>query len=281
MTYPNKKLVTLCADDYGQNSAISEGILSLIETDRLSATSCLTNLPNWNDFAKQLLPYRDKIDIGLHFNLTEGKTATNSLGSLMIRSHLRCLSQQAIAQELNSQLDNFENAMGKAPDFIDGHQHIHHLPIVRNALLAVYEQRLIKHRTYLRIVANDHFWQHANNSTSLLKMTLLALTGSRALKQIVTKKMIPHNQSFAGIYDFNSMVDYPAYFAKVLSNIKNHGLIMCHPGLQSADKTDLIKNARWREYQYLSSDQFLQKCILQNVTITRFSKRQIKQQHNT
>ena len=67
------KRIVLCADDYGQAPAISDGIIELLKDQRLSAVSCMTNTPDWPIYAKNLLPFRLERDIGLHFNLTEGK----------------------------------------------------------------------------------------------------------------------------------------------------------------------------------------------------------------
>jgi predicted glycoside hydrolase/deacetylase ChbG (UPF0249 family) len=65
------KKIVLCADDYNQNAAISGGIIDLVAKGRLSAVSCFSTLPQWEQNAKRLLPYQHKVDIGLHFNLTE------------------------------------------------------------------------------------------------------------------------------------------------------------------------------------------------------------------
>ncbi len=39
----------LCADDYGQNEPISQGILELALNKRINAISCLVNTPYWQD----------------------------------------------------------------------------------------------------------------------------------------------------------------------------------------------------------------------------------------
>lgn len=61
----------LCADDFGQSEAIDQAIIKLIKMGRLSATSCMTLSPRWNEAAKQITPYiRKKASIGLHLDLT-------------------------------------------------------------------------------------------------------------------------------------------------------------------------------------------------------------------
>src|SRR3989338_3630816 len=99
------KCIILCADDYGQNKPISQAIITLIEKKRLSATSCLTTFPHWLEFAKFLQPYIDSIDIGLHFNLTEGDPGrVMSLSQLLKKAYLRQLDKQRILAEFNRQL---------------------------------------------------------------------------------------------------------------------------------------------------------------------------------
>src|SRR5690349_9878789 len=86
------KTVILCADDYGQNAAISQAIIELIKKNRLSATSCMVTSPDWLTQAKQLNSFNNQLDIGLHFNLTEGNFLSTqqplfSLPELMIKSY--------------------------------------------------------------------------------------------------------------------------------------------------------------------------------------------------
>ena len=49
----------------------------------------------------------------------------------------RRLDPAALADEIASQVREFVDAFGRAPDFIDGHQHVHLFPQVRDALLEV------------------------------------------------------------------------------------------------------------------------------------------------
>lgn len=260
------RAITLCADDYGQNSFISEGILSLVANDRLSAVSCLTTFNTWPSYAKQLLPYKTKVDIGLHFNLTENTEISMPLWQLMLRSHLHWLDQAAVENELEHQLDLFVAATGQLPDFIDGHQHVHHLPVIRTALLNVYEKYLRSSQSYLRIACNDKIYDRM----SFPKSTIIALTGALALKHAVVQKNIPHNKSFAGIYNFQNAANYPSYFCHFLSQSSNQGLIMCHPGLQSHKKNDPLAHSRWLEYQYFNSEQFLVDCQKYGITLARY-----------
>ena len=62
------KSIILCADDFGYNRETSLSIIELLTKQRLSATSCMTNMPNWQEQATQLKALSNSVDIGLHFN---------------------------------------------------------------------------------------------------------------------------------------------------------------------------------------------------------------------
>ena len=63
----------LCADDFAISRGVSEGILSLAEEGRLSATSAIVTAPHWPAYAKAVMQLRSKLAVGLHLNLTFGR----------------------------------------------------------------------------------------------------------------------------------------------------------------------------------------------------------------
>ena len=50
---------------------------------------------------------------------------------------MRQLDRKALEAEIAAQIRMFGHEFGRAPDFIDGHQHVHIFPQVRDALFAV------------------------------------------------------------------------------------------------------------------------------------------------
>ncbi len=269
------KKIILCADDYGQNQPISQAIIALLEKNRLSATSCMTTSVFWPEHAKWLQPFTFQIDIGLHFNLTEGKPLSKELqGShgflplprLLLKAYGRLLNKDAVEAELNAQLDAFVASMGKLPDFVDGHQHVHQLPIVRDALLAVYNQRLRASHCYLRCVHEPKVYLRVRTHKDI-KGLLIQLLGASKFKKMLIKHHIPHNAAFAGIYAFQDSQKYPWYFSRFLAQSKNLGIIMCHPGMQVADITDIMAKARFDEFVYLASQHFVLDCLHAGVVL--------------
>ncbi len=278
------KRIVLCADDYGQAEAISKGIVALLEMHRLSATSCLVNAPGWDEQAQWLKPLQATIDIGLHLNLTEGMALSQAfierygdhlfpLTTLMLKTTLRQLDVATVQAECNAQLDRFVEVMGCLPQFIDGHQHVHQFPVIRLALLQVYQQRLAAQKIPVRLV-NERMNISSllvDPKKDLIKKIIITAMGTKAFARLLDNNHIPHNHSFAGIYTFSAASDYALFFPQFLQKIDEGGLIMCHPGLADTQDNDTIAKARYAEYQYFSNQQFLVDCASQAVVLTRFN----------
>ena len=142
----NTRAILLCADDYALHPLVNDAVRQLALAGRLSATSCMTTSPLWPQAAPALRELRPRLSVGLHFNLTEshgGLYHALTLKQAIAQAYLgrwRAAQWQAVWRE---QLDAFEAAMGTAPDFIDGHQHVHQLPGVRQAL-QLYVRRIVR-----------------------------------------------------------------------------------------------------------------------------------------
>ncbi|HBI21265.1 MAG TPA: cellobiose phosphorylase [Legionella sp.] len=246
------KHIILCADDYGQNEAISAGILRLVQLGRINAVSCMVNMPSWAQASSALIGMKSSLYIGLHLNLTDGVPFT-PLPVLIKNAYLRRLNVQAIAAEIQTQINAFVDAMEVYPDFIDGHQHVHQLPMVRDALLLVYKRMGLK--AFIRNTHNG--WHDLWSFQGFPKRQLIALLGGMTLRRLLVKQGISSNTSFAGIYPFHQSAHYRDYFKPFLGQIQEGGLIMCHPGDPSEDPTDPLSPYRHHELHYFLSDEFL------------------------
>lgn len=270
------KHIILCADDYGQNDSISQAIIDLISKKRLSATSCLTTSSQWLSQAKALLPFNNQVDIGLHFNLTEGRYLTQpraffpSLKTLLCQAFLRKLDENLIESELNAQIDQFIAGMGQLPDFIDGHQHIQQFPVIRDILIKVYRARFKNHRIFLRCLGNP--FNIFNLNKAYFKQFVLQYSGAIPFKMQLIANNIPYNSSFSGIYNFSPYINYDQLFRQFLIDSLDNGLIMCHPGLPVNGKNhvDKIYPSRLNEYHFYSSQAFVEICDEMRVGVRCF-----------
>lgn len=257
------KKIILCADDFGVHNAVNEGICQLLAKDRISATSCMTNMA---DIAlEKIKPYYKKKDIGFHFNLTEGSPLSEcnslkknnlfpTLSRLLIQAQLRSLDYDDIYRELSLQFELFISVLGGLPSHIDGHQHIHHFPVIRDVILDFIKAKELTNKVYLRnTVTNTSFFPMRD----WMKQQIIKMTGARTFKKRVLREKFRFNETFAGIYTFNTGVPYRTLFLKFVQHVGDQGLIMCHPS-QAIFPQDPISIYRKAEFDYFNSDLFLE-----------------------
>lgn len=259
--------LTLCADDFGQSRAISHGILQLLENGRLSATSVMSQSPLWPELAPALKGLAGQADIGLHFNLTHPFTAAaRPLGYWLLRSQLRLLSRAELRGQLLAQIDSFSQHLGRLPDFIDGHQHVHALPVVREALFEAIALRWPgSAKPYLR--APDRLTHPGDSGVKALLLKVLC-RGFAARAQAQGYVVTPW---FAGLYSLTPQAELAELMPLWLAECVDGSLLMCHPGLPAVDLDDPIAAVRALEYAYLASAQFVADCRAAQIEIGRFS----------
>ena len=268
---PPGRHIAICADDFGYSPGIDRAVLTLLSEGRLSAVSCMSTAPYWRADAAALRERaRGQADLGLHLNLSENFSETCgaeprglSLRELILRAYTWRLSSAELRIRIALQLDAFESALGQAPDFVDGHQHVHQLPIVRRVLLAELERRYKGRLPWLRDTTPGRASQTG------FKSRLIAGLGARPLRQQAQRRGFAQNSGFAGVYDFAG--DEADYFHRLLgwlAHIGEQGLLMCHPSLDKAPG-DPIAAARQREYAVLRGDAFAQALAALDLTVGR------------
>ncbi len=258
--------VIICADDFAQSAAIDEAIIDLIQRGVLTATSCMTLSPAWANSAVQLTPeIRAKADIGLHLDFTQfSQTVRLSHPVLVLRSLLGLLDGQVVRANIQQQLDAFEQATGSAPDYIDGHLHVHQLPIIRDALLGELQQR------YGKLPASKRPWLRISSppAESGLKARIIDWLGAKTLQTAALQAGFRVSPCLLGVYDFEGdAADYQAHWLTWARQLKQcpaptqHSLppvLMCHPAkpFDKADESDPIALARIIEWQVMHSPDF-------------------------
>ncbi|HEY4080871.1 MAG TPA: ChbG/HpnK family deacetylase [Burkholderiaceae bacterium] len=265
---PAGRRIAICADDFGYSAGIDSAILSLLAEGRLSAVSCMSTAPYWRADAARLHELaQGRADLGLHLNLSESFFVTEPrslpLRELILRAYTGRLSAAELRIRIALQLDAFESALGRAPDFVDGHQHVHQLPIVRRVLLAELERRYPGRLPWLRDTTPGPAAQTG------FKSRLIASLGARPLRRQALRRGFAQNRGFAGVYDFDG--DEADYFHRLLGWLAGMGersLLMCHPSLDEAPG-DPIAAARQREYAVLRGDAFGQALAALGLSVGR------------
>ena len=259
--------ILICADDYGISPAVSAAIRDLIARRRINATSVMVLAPSFSRAEAEALDgAADKrAAIGLHVTLTApfrpmsaGFAPTHEgaflpLAAMAGRALARWLGPEDLELELSRQFAAFRTAFGRAPDFVDGHQHIHVFPQIRSTLLRVMKD------------AAPAAWLRQCCRSAAAKKRLadpkgLILDGlSRRLGRLAAEAGIRTNSAFAGTYSFAPDADFTKLFPNFLDGLPDGGLIMCHPGKVDGElrRLDPVTDLRQREYDYFLGEGFV------------------------
>jgi predicted glycoside hydrolase/deacetylase ChbG (UPF0249 family) len=273
--------IWLCADDYGISPAVSEAIRQLLVLGRLNATSAMVVAPSLSRAEALSLTILNagsrRGAIGLHLTLSAPFRPLSAafrplrngaflpLAELVLATLLRRLDGAAIGREVEAQFERFAALFGAAPDFVDGHHHVHLLPQVREAVLAAVKRAAAG--AYVRQCGSARPpWRSLHDPKGLFIDRL-----SRALRQRAQALGVPTNPAFAGTYAFRPGANFPALFARFLDRLPDGGLIMCHPGHVDAEleRLDPLTELREKEFAYLASDAFADLLAARKVVLTR------------
>lgn len=267
---PAPRPIALCADDYGLAPGLGAAIRDLLAAGRLGATSCMVTGPHWPAEAALLRPLAAGgavFDAGLHLTLTDQPAAVPSsalapdgrlppLERLLALSLSRRLDGNAVAAELERQLDLFEVTWGAPPAYVDGHHHVHQLAGVRGAFLDLYDRRLRRHGTVVRYCTRGPA-DIVRTGVAVPRALLIAALG-RGFSRAGRRAGVPGNDAFAGVRNFHGEKPFSDLMRAWLMAAPPRTLVMCHPGLvdDALKAVDGLTDAREEEYSFLASPAF-------------------------
>jgi len=273
---PMLRPLVVCADDFGIEAGVDAAIIELARAGRLSATGCLVTAQRFPEAAPQLsdLP----IDIGLHLNFTEFLGLPGfyvPLGRLIMLSYTRRIARAAVRKHINIQLDLFEQHVKRAPDFVDGHLHVHQFPVIREELLEALSQRYAGRLPWLRDTKPTHlspilpFMQR-------FKAHVISALGSTQFVRLAKQSGAVVNDGFMGAYDFSR--PHPTYLTMLgewLKHARTNSLLMTHPAQYDSDKLAFGQD-RLEEYRVLGSANFSSLLLQNHFRVSRLSSGAVK-----
>jgi predicted glycoside hydrolase/deacetylase ChbG (UPF0249 family) len=271
--------IWLCADDYGLSPGVNRAIRDLISRGRLNATSVMMVGPAIGrdeiDALKQAAANNPRCAIGLHATLTAPfhpltlhfRPLDGGLflpfPKLLRAGLLHRVDSEIIRAEVFAQLASFVEKFGRAPDFVDGHQHVQLFPVVRDGFLAAVKQAAPN--AWVRQCGRVQPLLRRLRAPKALLLDLL----SAPFRRRALRANIAFNPAFAGAYDFADAPDFAGLMRQFLDSLPDGGLVMCHPGFVDDILVDLdpVTDQREREHAYLASDAFARLLAEANVTL--------------
>ncbi len=211
------------ADDFGLTEATNKAILSLIESNKLNSASLMVN-GNATRSAIEGWKNNSKFPLFLHLCLSEGPstspqndltnltTAKGCLNMTFIRlllisllpknNRVKKMVKNEVRKEIHSQISLFKELTGLNSIQLDGHQHIHLIPVVLEILLemAPYENIKWLRTTYEPIPPGIGIrnWFIVFLKGGFVKWIILQIL-SYFGKRLIYKASIFTNSGFSGV----------------------------------------------------------------------------------
>ncbi len=209
------------ADDLGLTYATNKAIINLAEKGLIDSASIMMN---GEAVEHAIQEWQSKVDLPLtlHLNLTEGKSLGNNNNEILSKNgilngtfikllilsflpkkiSLRRVYEEQILNELICQVNSFKERTGIENVSLDGHQHIHLVPIVLDSILLISSKKKINwvRTTYESIPQglSLNSWINIIIKGGFIKWIILQIL-SLIAKHKIKGKNIKTNSGFSGI----------------------------------------------------------------------------------
>ncbi len=258
------------ADDFGETLQITAGICRGIEAGVITSTSIMANMPGTQDALQRVAALSDRASFGVHLNFCEGNalaaasSLTDASGrfhakrALFLRSVTGRLRLADVEGEIAAQISRVHDA-GVRISHVDGHKHLHQLPVISTAVANVLPRFAIQR---VRITRLGRIAQLRPLTT--LVREALAMKASRKFRRSSLRSPVRtlDLQPFLAAADRTfvrdgrgiraARVDYPARLVDPAGPVE----LCCHPGTVAADVEKPGSHMRSAELEYLLSPRF-------------------------
>ncbi len=265
---PSPSRFALCADDFGLSAAVNDGIVDLIRASRVRCTSVFSQAPAWPGAASALRELHRTAEVGLHLNLTrrfDGAHSIRPLGWWLFAAPRELVDAARIRTAFMSQIDLFTRHFGRLPDFVDGHRHVHALPVLRDVLTEVIAEcwRGMR-RPWVR--APDCLLDEGG---SPLKGWVVRQATS-GFAAHVENAGLRCTRQLGGIYSPVAAASFARLMRGWLHQLPSGTLIVVHPGRNRRDPATSAAARRFEQYEYLRNRALSDDCESANASLVRF-----------
>lgn len=249
--------VIVHADDFGETVEITEGICRGIAAGVVTSTTVMVNMPGTAEALRRAPQLARDASFGVHLNLCEGKPLTRGASftdengdflrkrALAARAVAGKLSLTELEAEVAAQVGMLRDA-GIRISHLDGHKHLHQLPIVCEAVANVLPRFGIERVRVTRIGS----WRKVRSLSLLAReiasrraAAVFARAGLRSPVRTLDLRELLAGQGPAALAGGRSAGPEPLE-------------ICCHPGTAAADHEKPGSHSRSSELEYLLSADF-------------------------
>jgi predicted glycoside hydrolase/deacetylase ChbG (UPF0249 family) len=236
---------------------ITEGICLAIEAGVVTSTSVMVNMPGTEEALRRAPRLAQQASFGVHLNLCEGRpltggaTLTDADGRFLRKGTLAAhaltgkLSLVELEAEVAAQVGLLHDA-GLRVSHLDGHKHLHQLPIVCAAVANVLPRFGIERVRITRL----NSWLRARGA-----MTLAREIAARHAARVFAQARL---RSPVRTVDLRDLIggDALRHAAGRAAEGPEPVEICCHPGTAAADAGKPGSHRRGDELDYLLSSEF-------------------------
>ena len=265
------------ADDLGLAPGVDAAILDLARSGHLDGASLLVDGPTAPSAALAWKALDRPRSLCLHLCLTEGPDRSSgpdlptSFGPLLLASLLPPQHQRIrpqLEQSIRRQIKRYRELTGETRIRLDGHQHIHLVPVVLTTVLSLAEELQIDWiRTTAEPLPTDLPWRDwvaTVRSGGLLKWMVLQVLSALALPKLLAHG-IGTNTAFAGVLFTGRMAGLPltrSLDALATTNRRRGlgpGLLLAHPAAEGSsdglkkdgfDLSSVFFASPWRQEEW-------------------------------
>ncbi|XP_028400315.1 carbohydrate deacetylase-like [Dendronephthya gigantea] len=204
---PKHEYLIVTADDFGYSMQRDKGIIQAFNNGIITRASLLVNGQTAQTTAVTLAG-KHGLPLGLHLNLTEGKPVLENDGSSLMSEGTvyfrgkfgfrEALSRGEIdmmhvKDEVEAQIETYIKLVGYPPNHVDGHQHIHICPEIRDTIAQV----MISYSLHqIRIPLEPHLASWFDGNTVFYNHIFKE---AKTAMDVYNKYQIRYPQAFMGI----------------------------------------------------------------------------------
>ena len=245
-------------DDYGILPKINKNVINFIKNDKIDSISIICNTPYFATHINELLKVIKKknIHVSCHLNLTEFLVKKEKLSFIKLLFY-SFLPNSKIKKKVNNLIERQINIfLNKIPlknktIFIDGHQHIHILPIVQKEIIKILKKKKLffKFRN-----SNEDFIINPNFSKKIF-LNYIKLIIIKLIYLIFNQNKNYLNENFIGV--ISTGIQSKKMIIKALSRLnlkKGYTQVLFHP-LKIEKKYLKSLKLNIEDYKYYTSDE--------------------------